>query len=663
MIAGPRALVVLAALLGLLLAAALAADLRATQQTLQRQLEARNRDAAAVLAAALAQPGQDAASWRALAAAQFATGHTRHLRLRAGARREAVVDLHRPSQPAAAPAWFLRALPLTAAPARLALGEPAAATGTLELETDPSWAQDALWDSFVRTGFAAALLALLSLLAGGWALLARRAPTAPPPASAPRHAPAAAARDVDADATAGMAPGADPGAAARWHEAYAEQAAQVAVLQRQTQLDPGTGLPLRHPFLAQLQQRLEEPGGPGLALLIVRVLDLEATNLRLGHEATDRLLRAVANVLLTYVDRVPATLAGRLNGTDFALGLPVAGLAAETAASLRTALAATPALRASLTEVAVGGVDGLHDTSAGAALAAADAALARAEADRETPAGCVVLQASTQVEVLGAGAWRERIRTALVEGRTQLRTMPVQDAHGQLLHLACALQLQLRHGGPFEPAAAWRAAARRSRLLPQVDLAAVERALEGITRDGLARAVQVSRSSLAAPGLVSDVAASLVAAPGAARLLALELVDDVRAGTAVAPVAAAIAVWGRLGVRVGMALGAGATPELPDLKAAGVQHVTVDGAQVQGLAHDDAVRSYVRGLVTLVHDLGLTLIVGGVPDAADVQALRTLGVDGLGAAPAAPGACPPGPPSGQGGPVRSPGLPEGQANA
>lgn len=620
MIVGSRALVALAALLGLLLAAALAADLHATQQTLQRQLEARNRDAATVLAVALVQPGQDVARWRTLAAAQFAAGHTRHLRLQASGLVTPVADLQRPARPTAAPAWFLAAWPLAAAPATLPLGEAGAVAGHLELETDTAWAQDALWDSFVRTGFAAMLLGLLSLLAGVWALFAR------PPS--PRHAPAGTPLHDAAAAGPGSGVASGLDAAAHWREAYAAQAAQVAQLQRQTQLDPATGLPLRHHFLAQLQQRLDEPGGPGLALLIVRVLDLEGTNLRLGHEATDRLLGAVADVLLTYVDRVPATLAGRLNGTDFALCLPVAGVAVETAASLRAALAATPALRAGHAEVAVGGVDGLRDITAGAALATADAALARAEADGGAPAASVVLQAGAHDEVLGAGAWRERIRTALVEGRTQLVAVPVRDAHGRLLHLACALQMQLRHGGSFESAAAWRAAARRSRLLPQVDLAAVERALEGITRDGLARAVQISRSSLAAAGFVSDVAAGLAAAPAVARLLALELVDDLRPGTGVTAVAAALAVWARAGVRVGVALGAGATPALPDLRAAGVQYVTVDAGQVRGLAQDDAVQGYVRGLVMLVHGLGMRLHVVAVRDAGDAQALWALGVDG-----------------------------------
>ena len=617
----PRVLLAVVALFGLLLAAALAADLRATQQALQRQLEARNRDAAAVLAAVLSQPGQDLAAWRTFAAAQFAAGHTQRLRVLARDEAVPVVDLQRKSVPADAPGWLQRALPLSAAPGAVTLGEAGQVLGSLEIQSDPAWAHDALWDSFLRTGVVSVVLATASLLLGLGLLLTR-------------GRPAVAGRQAEADvgaAPAALAVEGDDGPAAaaarQWHTAFAAQAEQVAQLQRQAQLDAGTGLLLRGQFLAQLQQRLDEPGGPGLALLIVRVLDLQATNLRLGHEATDRLLGAVADVLLTYVDRVPATLAGRLNGTDFALCLPVAGVAAETAVSLRTALCATPALRAGHTELAVGGVDGVRDTSAGAALATADAALARAEADGDAAAGCVVLQASAQEEVLGAGAWRERIRTALVEGRTQLVSVPVLDARGQLQHLACALRVQLRSGGAFESAASWRAAARRGRLLPQVDLAAVERALEDIARDGQPRAVLISRSSLTVPGYTTDVAAALAAAPAAARRLALELVDDVRAGAAVAPVAAALSVWGRLGVRVGVACNTGATPELPDLKAAGVHYVKVDAGQLQGLAHDAALRSYVSGLVALVHDLGLTLVVAGVADAADAAALWVLGVD------------------------------------
>ena len=92
-----------------------------------------------------------------------------------------------------------------------------------------------------------------------------------------------------------------------------------------------TGLAARHYFLALLQQRLVQGPDGRNALLLVRLPGLREINQRVGHAATDSLLSAAAQLLLTYVDRVPGALAGRLNGSDFALCLPAAGIALETA--------------------------------------------------------------------------------------------------------------------------------------------------------------------------------------------------------------------------------------------------------------------------------------------------------------------------------------------
>jgi GGDEF domain-containing protein len=428
---------------------------------------------------------------------------------------------------------------------------------------------------------------------------------------------------------AGIAAAEAEAAVRQWREAFGAQAEQVAQLQRQAQLDSVSGLPLRRHFLVLLQQRLAEPGGPAVALLLVRVLQLEALNLRLGHEATDQLLGAVADVLQTYVDRVPGTFAGRMNGTDFALCLPVPGVAVETAESLRGALAAAPALRVSAAEVVVGGVDGLHDTSASAALATADAALARAEAGADgvvLPA--VRTDAQVEANAQGARAWREQISAALAEGRTQLAEVPVRDSHGQSMHLECPLRVQLKAGGDYQAAERWLALARRSRLMPQVDLAAVELALRAIVHDGRARAVHASPLSLTTPGFISDVAALLRATPGAARSLSIECVDGLRPAASVAPLAAAAAAWRPCGARVGVEHAAASVQQLPALQAAGVQYIKVDARHLQALGTDAAVRGYAQGLVDLVHGLGMTVLATGVAESSDLPALWALGFDG-----------------------------------
>jgi diguanylate cyclase (GGDEF)-like protein len=412
---------------------------------------------------------------------------------------------------------------------------------------------------------------------------------------------------------------------------YAQQAEQVRLLQRQAQLDGLTGLPLRSHFLGLVQQRLDAAAGPGAALLLLRVQQLDGLNQRLGFEATDRLLAALGEVLQTYVDRVPGTCAGRLNGSDFALCLPVAGVARETADSLHAALVAVPALRAARADVAVGGVDAVPPASPGTVLAAADAALAQAEARGASGYSPVVVQAwgggAEPSAEGGERAWRAQIAAALADGRVQLQEVPVLDAAGHSLHLACRLSVQTLPDGPYQAAEGWFAWARRSRLLPVVDRVCMELALQAIATDGRARAVAASAQSLLSPGFIIDASEMLAASPRAAAMLTVECTDALREAAALPALAAAARAWRAWGVRMGVGPMDELALHLPALKAAGVRHVSLDVRTLPGLAEDAALRSYVQGLAALVHGLGLTVLASAVNDAAEAQILWGLGVD------------------------------------
>ena len=68
------------------------------------------------------------------------------------------------------------------------------------------------------------------------------------------------------------------------------------------------------------------------------VVDLAGVNRAMGHAATDRMLMSIAQSLRPYAERVDGCFLGRLNGSDFALCLPVAGVARETAQALASLL-------------------------------------------------------------------------------------------------------------------------------------------------------------------------------------------------------------------------------------------------------------------------------------------------------------------------------------
>ncbi|MBE0549503.1 MAG: diguanylate cyclase, partial [Rubrivivax sp.] len=336
-----RIQLLIAGVLLLALAGSLAVHTRAARQVLQSQLELRNREAASALASSLSQQHGDPVLLQTLTAAQFDLGHYRSLRL-IGREGQALPALRQDTLAGRAPAWFELALPMVAATGSAPVRDGGREIGRLEVELHAAWAHDALWDDARRTGL---LLALLLLAAGGfagWLLRLWRRSLQATVAQAQaleqgrlveaQEPPLPELRQLTRSMNATVR---------RLREGVRAQAEQVALLQRQAHLDAVTGLPLRRQFVGQLQDQLNEPCATGSALVLVRVSELEMLNARLGHEATDRVLCAVADVLQTYVERVVGTLAGRLNGSDFGLSLPVSGVAAETAASIHATLAAT----------------------------------------------------------------------------------------------------------------------------------------------------------------------------------------------------------------------------------------------------------------------------------------------------------------------------------
>ncbi len=618
----------------LALAGSLAMHTLAARQALQSQLALRNREAASALALSLSQQQGDPALLQTVAAAQFDLGHYRSLRLN-GRDGQALLALRQDTPAGRAPAWFERALPMAAATGSAPVSGGGQEIGRLEIESHAAWAHDALWADCRRT---ALLLALLVLAAGGFAgwlqrLWRRSVLATVAQAQALQQGRFVEAQEPQLPALRQLTQSMNA-TVRRLREGVSAQAEQVALLQRQAQLDAVTGLPLRRHFVGQLQDQLNEPGATGSALVLVRVSELEMLNARLGHETTDRVLCAIADVLQTYVERVSGTLAGRLNGSDFGLSLPVSGVAAETAASIYTTLAAAPALRDSGAELAVGAADGLFGITAGAALAEADAALARAEAGDGM---AVDGRAGLAADPAGARAWRQQIADALAARRTRLGETAVLAPDGNLLHLECALRMQLKPGAEFQPAVRWLALARRSRLMPEVDLAALGLALQAIAADGRPRAVSVSQASATLPGFATEVARSLHAAPGPARLLSLEWVDARRAAEA-RTLAEAAALWHRHGARVGAAHAGASLQRLRQLHEAGIDYVKVDASHVRDVASNDAVRAYAQSLVALLHGLGLLTLAEGVIDAQDLAVLWALGFDGA-SGPAMSPAC------------------------
>ena len=616
------------------------------RDALLTQLELRNRDAAAALALSLSQQQGDDAAMQTVAAAQFELGAYRRMSLTAPNGR---VLWQREAAPAlgeaAAPAWFQRTWPLAPAAGEARVSQGWQPVGTLRIEAQVAWAQAALWAAVSRTAVLLLALGVLALLFTAWALRSWQRPLL---------ATVQQARALEAGRFTVAEEPALPelrtltrsmnSMVHRMRELFDAQAAQVALLQRQAQTDVVTGLMQRQVFVARLQARLADPASPPIALLLLRLARLQRLNDEIGFEATDRLLATLAEALQAYGQRVPGAFAGRLNGGDFALVLPTAGVAAETAASLAQALATLPLARRDAPGFAIGGADGLCGLSGGDALALADAALAEAEVAGEP---VIKSEGLRSRDPTGARAWRDQIAAALDAGRTRLAEFAVVDAHGRLLHLECPLRVQFSgiadrqddelaepdvpDEPPWRPAREWLAQAARSRLLPRVDLVALDLALAAINADGRPRCVHLAPRSMAEPGFALQVQRRLAASAVAAQQLSLEWDDGDRNRSLAIDrdtLQAAAAAWRSFGVRLGVEHAGAAPQRLADWQAVGIDYVKIDSRHLRGIADDDAVRAYATSLVTLIHGLGWTALAEGVDDGRDLAALWALGFDG-----------------------------------
>jgi len=408
---------------------------------------------------------------------------------------------------------------------------------------------------------------------------------------------------------------------------FQAQAEQLEGLRQQANCDRLTGLSNRAHFLGQLAVTLQrEDGTAEGGLVLLRMLDLADLNRALGHAETDRMITTVAQALRPYGDRVKGCFIGRLNGSDFALCLPVAGMARETAQALADALSLVLPNLSSEAGVSVGAVELRREMTMAQVMSEADAALARAES-RGPFAVELGGEGGVSVAMLGEGAWRQRIRDAIGQQRAHLVSFPLVNVRKDLIHLECPLRLQLEPNGAFEPAARWLPLAIRSRLTVDIDECALALALRDAARDGKARCVNLSPSSLADSGFSARLRALLWNAPQVARLIWLEVAES-----------AAVEHFGLLqelgrqlrptGIRLGLEHAGERLGKIPRLFEAGLDYVKLDAAIVQGVGSDENRAAFVRGTVTLLHGLSLQVYAEGVSSAADAQRLWDCGIDG-----------------------------------
>lgn len=612
--------------LSLAFAGAFGVSVQSARHYLETQITLKNNDTAQSLALTLSQQHGDPTAMDLIVASQFDTGHYERILL-SGPAGKPLVDRRTDRRIGDAPDWFVRWLGIDPTPGVALVNDGWKQIGRIEVRSQAGYAHDELWSGSLRT---LALLGGLAVAAGivGWlgvqrirrpldltvqqaaAITERRFVSVSEP-TAPELRNVTRAMNT---------------MVARLKTMFEEQSAQVEQLRRQANCDALTGMSNRGHFMGRLRVLLgSEDGSAGGAIVLLRLGDLQGLNRRLGHAATDRLLQEAAAAIVESARRVGSDDVGRLNGSDFAMILPDVGSLREPAVDVAARLRNLLKTHDPQASAVVGAVRWWHGAPVSALLAAADQALARAEARGPY---AVELDDTGDGLVLGEDSWRLSLQGALASRRAELVEFPLINPIGEVVHQECPLRLRLEEEGPLVPAAQWLPMAKRTQLTARIDEMAVELALLAIAGDGVARAVNVSPGSLQDGNFVprlrdllrqnADVAPGLwleVAESGALRQLeqVRELVSQAHAH----------------GARVGLEHAGERLSESRALLEAGLDFIKLDASVTEGLASDPARAQHVASTVRMLHGIGLSVYAEGVSADDDAVSLWDCGVDGI----------------------------------
>jgi diguanylate cyclase (GGDEF)-like protein len=414
----------------------------------------------------------------------------------------------------------------------------------------------------------------------------------------------------------------------RLKEMFEDEAHRLEAMRREANYDSLTGLPNRNSFMTQLREAVHTEETAFGAFLILRLHDLMGINKQHGRAGADQVIKRVAKIISGYSEKMQDSLAGRLNGSDFALLVP-----SDNPTEVAEALMADLVLE--IKEfydngfcASIGMAPYAKGVVIGALMSQVDMSLASAEAEANN---AVKFASSNEDNTTPRTleAWAQLIRKAIAERLMVLLSFPVGDFSGKIIHREGPMRIRESVDSPWIPAGKFLPVAERLELHHSLDLSAVELGLMKLHEDKKlpGYAVNLSSSSLKVSTFVPALKKLLLAHSIDAKRLWLELPER---GTFkyFEEFRELCASLKSTGIKLGIEHFGRQFEQISLLHDLGVDYVKVDASFIRDVDTNLGNQAFLKGLANIAHEIGMIVIAEGVLTEAEMKALKEAGFDG-----------------------------------
>ncbi len=597
---------------------------------LEDQLRLKNIDNANSLALSMSQVDKDPVVIELLLSAQFDIGHYKMIKL-VSPSGEVIVERVSEAENDTVPSWFVRLIPLQTAPGVAQVQDNWQQYGTLTVISHNRFAYQALWQGNIRM-LAWFLMGALLCGAIGTVVLrtitrplgkvvmqaeaigARRFITIPEPRTREFRSVVRAMNTLSGQV----------------HSMLDEESARLEQLRRDAQHDALTGLLNRDHFMSKLQYVLTgEDTAPAGAFFILRLPDLMHLNKTIGRDATDNMLKRVSVALQ---ESCPGEhcLIGRLNGADFGVLAPDAESVEAMTEQLyaRALLSINDPSASTEHPLHLGATVYRHGDPMSQVLSRADMALGRTI----DTGGSAIEMDNLNVEWKPAAslmaAWEVLIETSLNLKRVQFATYPVLNAQGQLIHYEAPARMQVIQSSLWLSAHEFMPWASRLGMTEQIDEAVFEHALTWLESNEGPVCINVSPQSVCDPLQTARYYRALKASPHAARKLWFDIPEFVAYRHA-REFRVFCDTLKTLGCKVGLEHVGNQISHIGELYDVGLDYLKIDSVIIRDIDQNLGNQTFLRGLCTIAHAMGMMTIAEGVVNEKEAECLNGLGFKGL----------------------------------